>query len=104
VAAAEQQPKVFKFKFELVDDPDAHLRGEPQDLEHDRVIPSEVKLEVWKRDKGRCVKCGSTDNLHFDHVLPFSKGVVADSRKHPTPLPPPQPPEIGSHRVAAPAT
>jgi 5-methylcytosine-specific restriction endonuclease McrA len=33
-----------------------------------------VKLEVWKRDKGKCIQCGSTDNLHFDHILPFSKG------------------------------
>jgi 5-methylcytosine-specific restriction endonuclease McrA len=29
---------------------------------------------VWKRDGGKCVKCESKDNLHFDHVLPFSKG------------------------------
>jgi 5-methylcytosine-specific restriction endonuclease McrA len=33
-----------------------------------------VKLEVWKRDQGQCVICGATDNLHFDHVIPFSKG------------------------------
>jgi 5-methylcytosine-specific restriction endonuclease McrA len=66
--------QVFKFKLELVDDPDADLRETPQDLEHNRLIPSEVKLAVWKRDSGRCVTCGSTDNLHFDHVLPFSKG------------------------------
>jgi 5-methylcytosine-specific restriction endonuclease McrA len=38
------------------------------------MIPPSVKLEVWKRDKGKCVKCGSTDNLHFDHIIPFSKG------------------------------
>ena len=38
------------------------------------MIPSDVKLAVWKRDRGRCVACGSTDNLHFDHVLPYSKG------------------------------
>jgi HNH endonuclease len=66
--------KVFKFELELVDDPDADLRDVPQDLEHNRLIPSSVKLQVWKRDRGQCVKCGSTDNLHFDHVLPFSKG------------------------------
>lgn len=65
--------KVFKFRLELVDDPEADLRDVPQDLEHNRVIPSEVKLAVWKRDRGQCVACGSTDNLHFDHVLPFSK-------------------------------
>ena len=66
--------QVFKFRLELVDDPDATFRDVPQDLEHNRVIPSDVKLAVWKRDGGKCVTCGSTDNLHFDHVLPFSKG------------------------------
>ena len=64
----------LQFKLELVDDPEAQLRDEPQDLEHHRVSPSHVKLEVWKRDKGQCVQCGSTDDLHFDHVLPSSKG------------------------------
>ncbi|MBU1000771.1 HNH endonuclease [Patescibacteria group bacterium] len=41
---------------------------------HTRIIPSEIKKEVWKRDKGKCVICGETKNLHFDHDLPFSKG------------------------------
>jgi 5-methylcytosine-specific restriction endonuclease McrA len=31
-------------------------------------------MEIWKRDKGRCVICGSHDNLHFDHIIPYSKG------------------------------
>jgi hypothetical protein len=39
-----------------------------------RIIPSEIKKQVWIRDKGRCVICGSTDELHFDHDLPYSKG------------------------------
>lgn len=39
-----------------------------------RIIPTSVKLEVWARDGGRCVTCGATDELHFDHVVPFSKG------------------------------
>lgn len=44
------------------------------EISHTRIIPSEVKKEVWKRDGGKCVKCGSAENLHFDHELPFSKG------------------------------
>ena len=44
------------------------------DLEQTRQIPGKVKLAVFKRDKGECTKCGSKDNLHFDHLLPYSKG------------------------------
>ena len=39
-----------------------------------RGISSDVQKEVWKRDGGRCIKCGSNLNLHFDHIIPFSKG------------------------------
>jgi hypothetical protein len=41
---------------------------------HRRLIPAEVKKEVWVRDKGKCQLCGATDNLHFDHDIPYSKG------------------------------
>jgi 5-methylcytosine-specific restriction endonuclease McrA len=43
-------------------------------VERSRIIPTNVKLEVWARDGGRCVTCGATDELHFDHIVPFSKG------------------------------
>jgi hypothetical protein len=49
---------------------------------HNRLIPSEIKKEVWKRDGGRCVICGETKNLHFDHDLPFSKGGTSISPKN----------------------
>jgi hypothetical protein len=67
--------KVFKFKLKLAetDDPKDH-RIVPQSSEEDRLIPSWVKLEVWKRDQGKCQKCGRSSGLHFDHIIPYSKG------------------------------
>lgn len=65
--------KVFKFYLTAVEGDVA--RSQPTDLPLERrLIPSEVKKEVWKRDKGRCVLCGARDNLHFDHDIPWSKG------------------------------
>ncbi len=39
-----------------------------------RIISSDIKRIVWERDGGKCVQCGATDELHFDHDLPYSKG------------------------------
>lgn len=66
--------KVFKFRLELMEEEPVPPLGRQQELGHDRLIPAAVKLAVWQRDKGRCVQCGSRDNLHFDHVIPYSKG------------------------------
>jgi 5-methylcytosine-specific restriction endonuclease McrA len=38
------------------------------------LIPQDVMDSVWNRDGGRCTKCGSQENLEFDHIIPFSKG------------------------------
>jgi len=66
--------RVFKFRLQVHEGPAPAEVRLPKDLPHNRMIPTAVKLAVWKRDKGRCVKCSSTKNLHFDHVLPFSRG------------------------------
>lgn len=67
--------KVWKFRLELTDSVESSTDStRHHDIEHNRIIPSTVKREVWKRDKGKCVKCGSTRNLHFDHDLPYSRG------------------------------
>ncbi len=44
------------------------------DFERSRHIPAKIRYEVYRRDGGKCVTCGSSDNIQFDHVLPFSKG------------------------------
>lgn len=65
---------VFKFKLELVDEIISDSQKFFSGLDHLRIIPTSVKLAVWKRDRGACVKCGSKDNLHFDHIIPYSRG------------------------------
>ena len=47
-----------------------------------RIIPGHVQIEVYKRDKGQCVKCGSKDHLHLDHIYPFAKGGTSKDSKN----------------------
>lgn len=39
-----------------------------------RSIPQDIKIAVSVRDGGRCRQCGATHQLHFDHVIPVSRG------------------------------
>lgn len=66
--------KVFKFKLVAVQGDEDFSKPARMDLEHRRIIPTWVKLAVWKRDGGKCVQCGATNELHYDHILPYSKG------------------------------
>jgi 5-methylcytosine-specific restriction endonuclease McrA len=43
-------------------------------------IPESIKTEIWRRDGGVCVKCGSNENLQFDHIIPVSRGGATSSQ------------------------
>jgi hypothetical protein len=71
----ESDGKRSVFKFRLITAQEGELSVEPRfSAERRRIIPTAVKLAVWKRDGAQCVQCGATDELHFDHDLPWSKG------------------------------
>lgn len=65
---------VFKFKLLAIDGDEDFSIPVKKNAPHRRIIPTSVKLGVWQRDGGKCVMCGSSDELHFDHILPYSKG------------------------------
>ncbi len=73
VFVESEKRKVFKFK--LIPE-ELHLEDHEiqEELELSRRIPTEVKRIVWERDNGKCIDCGSSQDLHFDHILPYSKG------------------------------
>jgi hypothetical protein len=70
----EIKRSVFKFILILTDKTVEDFKLENEIKEHARMIPSHVKVEVWARDKGQCTECGSSDHLHFDHIVPYTKG------------------------------
>ncbi len=54
--------------------PELPEHEEPGSHSNRRAIPDAVKIFVWRRDGGRCVKCGSQKDLEFDHIIPLNKG------------------------------
>lgn len=46
----------------------------------DRNIPVAIRHEVWRRDQGKCVRCGSNQRLEFDHIIPVAMGGSSTAR------------------------
>jgi hypothetical protein len=54
-----------------------HYKNNDLNISHivrSRQIAPSVKKAVWERDGGKCVVCGSTVELEYDHNIPISKG------------------------------
>ncbi len=60
-------------RFERLQNKFSDKKSEEIKYERSR-IPEEVRIAVWRRDQGRCARCGSRENLEYDHIVPVSKG------------------------------
>ena len=41
---------------------------------HRRTIPTVIRAAVMQWSGGRCLVCGTTENVQIDHIIPVSKG------------------------------
>lgn len=73
---------VFKFLLKPIFEDIGNEISENVDIIQQRYIPGKIMQEVFLRDKGKCVVCGSEDNLHYDHKIPYSKGGTSIDSKN----------------------
>lgn len=60
-------------KFERLKRKFSGIASKPNELKREQ-IPDEVKIFVWRRDEGKCIRCGNNERLEFDHIIPVIKG------------------------------
>lgn len=73
-SAGESPPDLAPATLPSAPTPPQHYIPAPVGERHHRRISQDVKIAVSARDGGRCRQCGSTEKLHFDHIIPVSKG------------------------------
>jgi 5-methylcytosine-specific restriction endonuclease McrA len=52
----------------------AALRRESDSIPRREPLPRDIRLAVWRRDRGRCRECGNGFELQYDHVIPIALG------------------------------
>ncbi len=50
------------------------VRVRPSSAGPRKPIPAPVRREVWRRDGGKCVDCGSRERLEYDHIIAVANG------------------------------
>jgi HNH endonuclease len=66
--------EIFQLEVKVRNEKGSWRNPSSKKKERTRHIPESIKKIVWDRDGGKCVLCGSTNYLEFDHDIPFSLG------------------------------
>lgn len=84
LAAHRPEETVLRIKHAVLSEENAlqKLRREVQAFENfEKIgatlrepIPEQVRMFVWQRDRGRCVRCGCQERLEFDHIIALAHG------------------------------
>ena len=65
---------VHKFELILTVEKVKDFQDERNELPDDnKIILGHAQIEVYKRDKDQCLKCGFKDHLDLDHIYLFAK-------------------------------
>jgi hypothetical protein len=76
----KEDQKIQKLRTMLDNEDEENKEDDEDDIDFElkekkrKPISQSVKDKVWRRDEGKCVSCGSNENLEFDHIIPHSKG------------------------------
>jgi hypothetical protein len=73
---ADGKRSVFKFRLELTGSETIQFESKDK-LEHTRLIPSAVKIEVWKRETGRVSCVAPTTTFTSTTTCPIRRGHVS---------------------------
>lgn len=58
----------------------AYINNQSPKIAKREFIPESVRMTVWRRDEGKCVRCGSNERLEFDHIIPVALGGSSTAR------------------------
>lgn len=65
-------------EFKRQNEPNAKLTTLAEEPCGNRAIPKSLKRYIFKRDDGKCTKCGSIYKIEYDHIRPYALGGLTE--------------------------
>jgi HNH endonuclease len=72
-ADLDLEARLFEARQDAETDATDEAASEPSKRRRE-TIPERVRHEVWRRDEGQCIDCGSRERLEYDHIIALANG------------------------------